>query len=115
STRGSAGMAIDVSEVETMRADIGRQIEAHSRTLDQLATAVAIFDADQRLTFYNAAFMALWQLDSAFLDDKPADGEILDRLRAQRRLPEQADFRAWKLKLHEAYRSLEPAENWWHL
>jgi signal transduction histidine kinase len=36
-------------------------------------------------------------------------------LRAQRRLPEQADFRAWKLKLHEAYRSLEAAEHWWHL
>ena len=115
SPRGSAGMAIDVSEIESMRADIGRQIEAHSRTLDQLATAVATFDADQRLTFANAAFQALWQLDSAFLDDKPTDGEILDRLRAQRRLPEQADFRVWKLKLHEAYRALEAAEHWWHL
>ncbi|MDQ0396023.1 sensor histidine kinase [Labrys monachus] len=115
SSRGSAGMAIDVSEVETMRADIGRQIEAHVRTLDQLATAVAIFDADQHLTFYNAAFSTLWQLDPAFLDEKPSDSEILDRLRAQRRLPEQADFRAWKSKLHEAYRALEPAEHWWHL
>ena len=115
SSRGSAGMAIDVSEVETMRADIGRQIEAHVRTLDQLATAVAIFDADQRLTFYNAAYSALWQLDSAFLDDKPTDNEILDRLRTLRRLPEQPDFRAWKLKLHEAYRALEPATHWWHL
>ncbi|WP_413990792.1 PAS-domain containing protein [Labrys okinawensis] len=115
SSRGSAGMAIDVSEVETMRADIGRQIEAHVRTLDQLATAVAIFDADQHLTFSNAAFAALWQLDPAFLDGKPTDSEILDRLRAQRRLPEQADFRVWKSKLHEAYRALEPAEHWWHL
>ncbi|MEW9305616.1 PAS domain-containing sensor histidine kinase [Labrys neptuniae] len=115
SSRGSAGMAIDVSEVETMRADIGRQIEAHVRTLDQLATAVAIFDADQHLTFYNASFAALWQLDAAFLDGRPTDSEILDRLRAQRRLPEQADFRAWKSKLHEAYRAFEPAEHWWHL
>jgi signal transduction histidine kinase len=115
STRGSAGMAIDVSELEAVRGDIGRQTLAHARTLDQLATAVAIFDADKRLTFYNAAYRGLWQLDPAFLDEKPLDGEILDRLRVQRRLPEQADFRAWRLKLHEAYRSLEAAEHWWHL
>jgi signal transduction histidine kinase len=115
SARGSAGMAIDVSELAMVRADLGRQTEAHARTLDQLATAVAIYDADKRLTFYNAAFRALWQLDTAFLDDKPLDGEILDRLRAQRRLPEQADFRVWKQKLHEAYRSFEAVEHWWHL
>jgi signal transduction histidine kinase len=115
SVRGSAGMAVDVSELESIKADIGRQTEAHVRTLDQLATAVAIFDADKRLAFYNAAFRALWNLDAAFLDDRPLDGEILDRLRVQRRLPEQADFRAWKQKLHEAYRSLEAAEHWWHL
>ena len=54
----------------------------------------AIFDADQRLTFYNAAYSALWQLDSAFLDDKPTDNEILDRLRTLRRLPEQPDFQS---------------------
>jgi signal transduction histidine kinase len=30
-------------------------------------------------------------------------------------LPEQADFRAWKAQLHEAYRAPEPREHWWHL
>ncbi|MFN8831821.1 MAG: ATP-binding protein [Labrys sp. (in: a-proteobacteria)] len=115
STHGSAGLAVDVTDLEAMRNDLGRQTDAHARTLDQLATAVAIFDKDRRLTFYNASFRSLWQLDPAFLDDKPTDGELLDRLRAQRKLEEHADFRAWKNRLHEAYTSIDTREHWWHL
>ena len=115
SARGSAGMAIDVSELEAVRGDLGRQNDAHARTLDQLATAVAMFDKDRRLSFYNASFRSLWQLEPAFLDDKPTDSEILDRLRVQRLLEEQADFKAWKSRLHEAYTSIETKEHWWHL
>jgi signal transduction histidine kinase len=112
---GSAGIGIDVTEVETMRAEIARMIEAHRRTLDQLATGVAIFSADQRLEFYNAAYRVLWGLEPAFLDTQPSDSAVLDRLRATRKLPEQADFRNWKSELHEAYRALEPRQHEWHL
>jgi PAS domain-containing protein len=41
-------------------------------------------------------------------------GEI-ERLRAERRLPEQADFRSWKAGLHEAYQSTETSEQVWYL
>jgi len=40
---------------------------------------------------------------------------VLDRLRAERKLPEQADFRAWKAQLFAAYRATEPKEHSWHL
>ena len=39
----------------------------------------------------------------------------LDRLRAVRKLPEQADFRAWKADFLTGYRSVEQQETWWHL
>jgi PAS domain-containing protein len=113
--RGTGGIAIDVSELEGVRSDLQRQMEAHVRTLDQMPTAVAIFDGRQRLAFHNAAYRDLWALDAAFLDAKPTDGEILDRLRAGRKLPEQADFRTWKTGVLSAYRALEPRESWWHL
>jgi signal transduction histidine kinase len=90
-------------------------MDAHRRTLDQLPTAVAIFSAAQRLTFANAAYRRLWELDAEFLDQHPTDGAILDRLRAGRKLPEQLDFRQWRNQLHEAYRAPEPKEHWWHL
>lgn len=113
--RGSAGVAIDVSEVESLRTEMQRMGDAHRRTLDQLATAVAIFGADQRLTFYNAAYRQLWDLDAAFLDHAPSDSTILDRLRTARKLPEDQDFRQWKNQLHEAYRAIEARETLWHL
>jgi signal transduction histidine kinase len=112
---GSAGIGIDITEVETMRAELQRMTEAHRRTLDQLATAVAIFSADQRLAFYNAAYRVLFGLDPAFLDSGPSDTAVLDRLRAARKIPEQANFRDWKSELHEAYRALEPRSQEWHL
>ncbi len=112
---GSAGIGIDVTEVEAMRAELARMTEAHRRTLDQLATAVAMYSAEQRLTFYNAAFRVLWGLDPAFLDSNPTDSAVLDRLRAARKLPEQADFRNWKSELHDAYRAMEPRQHEWYL
>jgi signal transduction histidine kinase len=112
---GSAGLGIDVTEIGALRAELNGLAEAHRRTLDQLATGVAIFGADQKLVFYNAAYRALWDLDAAFLDQSPSDSEVLDRLRAARKLPEETDFRAWKNALHEAYRATEAKESLWYL
>ncbi|MFN3658255.1 MAG: PAS-domain containing protein [Pseudolabrys sp.] len=112
---GSAGMAIDRTEAEAMRGELARMIEAHRRVLDQLATGVAIFNVDRKLTFYNAAFRALFELNAGFLDQMPTDSAVLDTLRADRKLPEQQDFRQWKQQLYEAYRAVEPQEHMWHL
>ncbi|WP_342148297.1 sensor histidine kinase [Methylorubrum sp. SB2] len=112
---GRVGIAVDVSELESVRADLQRQMDANVRTLDQLPTAVAMFDARQRLIFHNAAYQRLWDLDPAFLDSKPLDGEILDRLRAARKLPEQADFRSWKAEVLAAYRAVEATDTPWYL
>src|SRR5450756_1916850 len=103
---GSAGMAIDATEVEAMRAELARMIEAHRRVLDQLATGVAIF---------NVAFRSLFQLDAGLLDQTPTDSSVLAPLRADRKLPQEQDFRLWKQQLYEAYRAVEPQEQMWHL
>ncbi|MFS8035688.1 PAS-domain containing protein [Xanthobacter sp. AM11] len=112
---GVAGMAIDVTQEEAARAETLRIVCAHRRTLDQLTTAVAIFGADERLVFHNAAYERLFDLPAALLDQRPAEGEILERLRTRRMVPEQADFRAWRAQLREAYRAIEPVNDWWHL
>jgi signal transduction histidine kinase len=112
---GSAGIGIDATEVETLHRDVARMVDAHRRTLDQLATAVAAFNTERRLTFYNAAYRELWDLDGGFLDQGPTDSAILDVLRATRKLPEQRDFREWRTQLHEAYLALEGKQHEWHL
>ena len=112
---GSSGIAIDRTEVEGMRAELGRVVEAHRRVLDQLATGVAVFNVDRKLTFYNAAFRSLFELNAGFLDQTPTDAAVLDTLRSKRKLPEEQDFRQWKQDLYEAYRAIEPKEHMWHL
>ena len=112
---GSAGIGLDATEAETMRVALGRMVDAHRRTLDQLSTGVAMFGADHRLTFYNAAYRALWDLDTAYLDQGPTDSAVIEALRSARKLPEEQDFRQWKAQLHEAYRAVEAKEYMWHL
>src|SRR6202163_3323829 len=112
---GSAGIAIDASEATALREQLVRMAEAHRRTLDQLSSGVAVFDGQRRLAFYNDSYRRLWDLDRAFLDSNPDDSSVLDRLRAARKVPEQPDFRAWKAKLHEAYRAVEPEKDTWYL
>ncbi|MCW5681506.1 MAG: PAS-domain containing protein [Xanthobacteraceae bacterium] len=113
--RGAAGIALDVTDAEMARNEIGRVMEAHQRTLNQLATGVAIFGADRRLAFYNAAYVALFRLEPSFLDDRPDDSMVLDKLRAQRCVPETSDFRAFKASLHEAYEAVDARQSLWHL
>ena len=113
--RGGAGLAIDVTEEEALKREIERTVTAHRRTLDQLATAVVMFGADERLMLHNAAYERLFDLDAPFLDARPTESEILEHLRTRRRVPEQADFRAWREHLREAYRAVEPVHDWWHL
>jgi signal transduction histidine kinase len=111
----SAGIALDATEAEQVRVGLQQTIAAHRRILDSLATGVAIFDSNKRLVFYNAAYQRLFEFDPAFLDDKPSDPDVLDRLRAERKLPEQANFRQWRDGFLGAYRAIEPQEHSWHL
>ncbi len=112
---GTAGFAIDMSALEEAEKELDRHIKAHTSTLNKLDTAIAIFGPDQRLRFHNAAYASLWPLDSNWLDGHPTDGEILDRLRSQRCIPEQANYREWRTRQLAAYTTLETRESWWYL
>jgi signal transduction histidine kinase len=112
---GVIGCAIDVTELSAAEARLQQHIDAHSDTLDQLATAVAIFDRDRNLSFYNRAFAQLWDLAETWLDAHPSDGEILDRLREARKLPEQRDYQQWKrgrLAPYDNHDGQVPEELW---
>jgi signal transduction histidine kinase len=114
---GVVGAAGDVTDVAASEAMLQRHIEAHTDTLDKLATAVAIFDKDQKLNFYNRAFVRLWNLNESWLGQRPGDGELLDRLRDEGKLPEQRDYKSWRnehLQLYAIARD-QSNEELWHL
>jgi len=112
---GRVGVGIDVTALEQAHAVLRRTVDFHARTLDELATPVAVFGPDRRLQFYNPAYRALWDLDATYLDTHPEDAALLKVLRAARKLPEQADFDAWARLVTRGYQSVESFEEWWHL
>ena len=114
-TGGALGVALDVSQTEQLQAEVKRITKNHAETLDQLATAVVIFDRDQRMTFHNQAFQNLWSLDAAFLAKRPSHAILLDRLRSDGRLEEKPNWRSFKDEILSAYRALESQDDQWHL
>jgi signal transduction histidine kinase len=113
---GIIGTAQDVTDVAAAEARLQQHVDAHVDTLDKLATAVAIFGKDQKLNFYNRAFARVWNLPEDWLDRHPGDGEILDRLREARKLPEQRDYQGWKRSRLALYQNRgRPTEELWHI
>src|SRR5690606_39110653 len=115
SATGSAGIAVNISDIEAVREELVRTLQSHAETLDHLATPVAIFDGEQRLQFYNQAFQRMWEIETAFLESKPGNGELLDRLRAGGKLPEQLNWKQWKDTALSVYRAIETQTDLWHL
>jgi signal transduction histidine kinase len=113
---GIIGTAIDVTETAAAESRLQSHVDAHADTLDKLATAVAIFGRDQKLTFYNKAFARLWTIPETWLDRHPTHGDVLDRLRDARKLPEQRDYQAWKRQRLALYQNgRESSEENWYL
>ncbi|MDQ7813448.1 ATP-binding protein, partial [Brevundimonas sp.] len=115
---GGAGavlaFALDMTEAEETRDTLRRHVEAHDETLNHLADAVAIFGPSKRLAFHNTAFQTLFNIDPAWLDERPTHAELLDRLRQRRLLPEVIDYAGWKANELDFYGAAEaaPDDSW---
>jgi len=103
---GAIGFAFDCTEVETAETELRRHVGAHAQVLESVGAAVAIYGADQRLKFFNTAFAGLWGLEAEWLAAEPSFGDVLERLRERRRIPEHADFRAFKRERLQLFTSL---------
>ncbi|HEY4134442.1 MAG TPA: ATP-binding protein [Alphaproteobacteria bacterium] len=106
-----AGCAVDRTAAEEARVELSRHIAAHADVLEKLGTAIVIYGPDTRVLFANSAFSHLWGLEEDWVVSAPTHGALLEELRVRRRLPEQADFQAYKKSRMALYTSLiEPLE-----
>lgn len=110
------GLAEDITEREELENDLKRYKATTQELLEHLRTAIAIYNADQKLDFYNSAFAQLWGLEDGWLNTKPKLGEVMEKLREERRLPEQADFRRFKQSWLDMFTGLiDPFEDMLYL
>lgn len=113
---GMIGMAVDRTMERGLKDELTRHIDAHGEVLHQLGSAIAIYGPDMRIKFHNHAYARLWDMDTGWLADEPTYGEVLEDLRARRKLTEEADFPRWKKQQLGLFTSLiEPMEELMHL
>jgi signal transduction histidine kinase/PAS domain-containing protein len=113
---GAIGFALDRTDLESTESELARHVNAHGQVLESIHAAVAIYGADKRLGFFNSAFARLWGIEEDWLAGEPSLDELLERLRELRKVPEYADFRAFKRQQLEMFTSLiEPQSELMHL
>ena len=113
---GTIGFALDRTDLESAESELARHVNAHGQVLESIHAAVAIYGADKRLSFFNSAFARLWGIEEDWLAGEPSLDELLERLRERRRVPEYADFRAFKrLQLGMFTSLIDPLTELMHL
>lgn len=98
--------AKDRTLVDEITKESERNISANRSFMEHLRAAIAFFGTDQKLQFYNSSYAQLWQLDEHYLNTRPKLGDVLEKLREGRRLPEQADFKRYKQTWLDMFTSL---------
>ena len=115
-TANTVGIAKDLTREEEIGAELERHRAANKTLLEQLRSAIAIFSAGQDLEFFNSAFAQQWGLSEQWLNTRPKLGDILEKLREDRRLPEQTDFRKYKQGWLDMFtRLIDPHEEMMYL
>lgn len=113
---GTIGYAVNYTELEQAQEEIQRHVSALRDLLESSTSAMAIYGKDQRLKFYNFAFVTLWKLEETWLDTEPTYGEVLENMRERRKLPEQANFKAFKETQTKLFTTLiDPEEEFFYL
>ncbi|MEO6579700.1 MAG: ATP-binding protein [Sphingomicrobium sp.] len=113
-TGAVAGFAIDIQDLEDARFDLAQNLLSQRELADRMSAAVAQFDSDRSLSFFNQPFATMTQIDPALLSEAPEFDRLLEQMRENGRLPEVRDFPAWKNERRDWFLSPEEAftEDW---
>lgn len=116
SQNGLIGYALDITNAEKLASQLDKLITSNCEVLNGISSSIAIYDNNMKLIFFNNAFQCTMKLESGWLHSRPTYGEVLDELRNSRRLPEVADFQAFKKDQLALFKSvIEPVQTMLHL
>lgn len=112
----TVGLASDITDLNNIRLEIKRLVNAHDEVLAHLSTAISVHDAEGILQYYNQAYVSLYDFDEEFLKTNPRLDEVLEELRGRRKLPEVPDFLSYKKeRMMQLKEQVEPFEELIHL
>ncbi|MDM8335489.1 hypothetical protein [Wolbachia pipientis] len=96
----------DVSDAEELRARLASYLAAQKNLLEELPIAITIYSKNQKLKFYNNAFVKTFQCDTKFLASNPTYYEVMLYLFESKKLLEEKDFQTINNQRHELFKKL---------
>ncbi|QOD38491.1 transcriptional regulator [Candidatus Wolbachia massiliensis] len=96
----------DVSDAEGLRAELDSHLATQKNLLEELPIAIAIYSKNQKLKFYNNAFVKTFQFDTKFLASYPTYHEVMLYLFESKKLLKQEDFHIISTQGHELFKKL---------
>lgn len=111
------GFGTDAGSVAAAERTLARFMQTTTEIFAHLTVGLAIFDRNQALALFNPALVEIWNVAPTWLARRPTLRDILDELRAHRRLPEVEDFHSWRAGLQRLFENTDAAdyEELWHL
>jgi len=104
------GLGLDITKEEDLQNAQKQLIRSYHDAMEQLSTAIAMYDADTKLEFYNSAYEHATGISASWLNNKPRLVDVVDKLRELRKIPEQIDYKQYKQSQLKLFTSLEPLE-----
>ncbi|MDP2194336.1 MAG: PAS-domain containing protein, partial [Alphaproteobacteria bacterium] len=92
----TVGYAIDMTEVDELEQQLKETTSAYHEILNTISVPIAVYNQKKRLTFYNNAFVKLFDFNKTFLENDVNLADILDDLRNRKKIPEYNNFREFK-------------------
>ncbi|MEO1611385.1 MAG: PAS-domain containing protein [Pseudomonadota bacterium] len=104
----------DLARVERMT---NRLLKTMSDTFAHLSVGLMIFDDRRRLSLFNPRILEIFGEDAGRLAARPRLDDLLDRWRADGRVPERLDYAEWKAAFCdlESIDEAAIAEETWHI
>ena len=100
------GYAIDITEKENLERDLLTYTRSYHDILFQMSSPIAIYGADERLIFFNYAYVKEFDFHESWLCARPTFSQILDDLRSRRKMPEYSDFAAHRKERLSLFQTL---------
>lgn len=100
------GVGIDITNEEELETSKKRITSSYYNAMEQLNTAIAIYDVETKLEFYNSAYEQMTGMPASWLNTHPRIIDIIDKLRELRKIPEQADYKIYKQEWLSRFTSL---------
>ncbi|WP_341807779.1 hypothetical protein [Wolbachia endosymbiont (group E) of Neria commutata] len=101
----------DISDTEKLHTELNDYLATHKKLLEELPVAIAIYNKNQKLRFYNNSFIKAFQLDPKFLASYPTYHEVMLYLYESKKLLKKEDFQTISNQRHELFKKLFESYN----